>query len=259
MDPGWARDALTLLAGVSTGVLSGAFGVGGAVISTPAVRALGLSATLAVGTTLPSILPGALTGFVRYRRTDLIDWPAVRRTVPTGIFAAVGGAELAHVLPGAGHPLMIMTATLLLWSSVRLIRDTDHEPNAAQHQHHSLIAAGIGTLAGLLSGLLGIGGGVLMVPAFRQYLRMPIKRAVATSLICVGCFGLPGTVAHTLNHGIQWRFAILLTCAVIPGARLGSGLAMKASDHRLRTLFGVFVGVVAVVYLIFEITALVRV
>jgi uncharacterized membrane protein YfcA len=64
--PGLARDALTFLLGVVTGVLSAAFGVGGAIISTPGIRALGASATLAIGTTLPSILPSALTGTVRY-------------------------------------------------------------------------------------------------------------------------------------------------------------------------------------------------
>jgi uncharacterized membrane protein YfcA len=57
VDPGPLRDALTVLAGVATGVMSGAFGVGGAVISTPAIRVLGASAAVAVVTTLPSIIP----------------------------------------------------------------------------------------------------------------------------------------------------------------------------------------------------------
>ena len=74
MDAGVVRDALTLVAGVATGVMSGAFGVGGAVISTPAIRALGCTAALAVGTTLPSILPGAVTGSWRYRQGELIQW-----------------------------------------------------------------------------------------------------------------------------------------------------------------------------------------
>ena len=62
MDPGPLRDVLTVAAGVATGVLSGLFGVGGAVISTPAIRALGASAAVAVGTTLPAIIPGAISG-----------------------------------------------------------------------------------------------------------------------------------------------------------------------------------------------------
>ena len=105
MDPGPLRDGLTVLAGVATGMMSGAFGVGGAVISTPAIRLLGASAAVAVGTTLPSIVPGG-----DQRRRPLPAAGAHRlalvggRRCPRGILAAVAGAELAHVLPGGGHP-----------------------------------------------------------------------------------------------------------------------------------------------------------
>ena len=59
VDPGLLRDALTIGLGLLTGIMSGLFGVGGAVISTPGIRALGATPLLAVGTTLPSIIPGA--------------------------------------------------------------------------------------------------------------------------------------------------------------------------------------------------------
>ena len=91
MDPGPLRDGLTVVAGVATGMMSGAFGVGGAVISTPAIRLLGASAAVAVGTTLPSIVPGAVSGAARYQPQGLVDWPLVAATVPTGIVAAVVG------------------------------------------------------------------------------------------------------------------------------------------------------------------------
>src|SRR5262245_32652084 len=171
--------------------MSGAFGVGGAVISTPAIRLLGASAAVAVGTTLPSIVPGAVSGAARYQPQGLIDWSLVTATVPAGIVAAVAGAELAHVLPGGGHPLMVMTALLLLWSAVRLIRDAPSRPRsrppvAPTGTRRLVLTGGIGGAAGLLSGLLGIGGGVLMVPGFQGLLAVPIKRAIATSLVCVG-------------------------------------------------------------------------
>ena len=256
MDPGPVRDLLTVLGGVLTGTMSGAFGVGGAAVSTPAIRVLGCSAALAVGTTLPSILPGAATGWMRYRIENLIDWHIVRLTVPVGIVAAIGGAELAHVLPGSGHPLMIITAVLLVWSAVRLITGSD----PIEEMHHTrrpvMGAAAIGALSGGMSGLLGIGGGIVLIPAFTSVLGLPIKRAVATSLVCVGLYAVPGTLTHTLNHGIDWRFAIGLTIGVIPGARLGSVLAMRAGDRRLRLTFGVFLAVIAVIYAGGELRAL---
>src|SRR5439155_1714761 len=124
MDPGPLRDALTPGVGLLTGVLSAAFGVGGAVLSTPGIRTLGAS-------------PFAC--------------------------AAVGGA------------------------------------------------------AGGLSGLLGVGGGIVMVPGFTEVHGMPIKRAIATSLACVGVFAVPGTITHAALGDIDWRFALLLAVAVVPG------------------------------------------
>jgi uncharacterized protein len=261
VDPGPLRDGLTLLAGMATGMMSGAFGVGGAVISTPAIRLLGASAAVAVGTTLPSIIPGAVSGAGRYQPRGLIDWALVRATVPTGIVAAVAGAELAHVLPGNGHPLMVMTALVLLWSAVRLIRDPPSRPRsrpvvAPTGRRRLVTTGGIGAAAGLLSGLLGIGGGVLMVPGFQGLLGVPIKRAIATSLVCVGCFAVPGTITHTLNGSIDWRFAFWLAVGVIPGAALGAVLAIRADDRRLRVAFGSFLIVVAVLYGVGELAAL---
>lgn len=255
MDPGPLRDVLTGVAGVATGVMSGIFGVGGAVLSTPAIRALGCSAAMAVGTTLPSVFPGAVTGFLRYRTQGLIDWRVVARAVPAGAVAAVLGSIVAHVLPGDGHPLMIITAVLLLVSSVSLIRERERPPApaAAPTRRHrlssaSLWAAAVGLIAGGLSGLLGIGGGVVMVPLFRSRLRLPMRRAIGTSLVCVGIMAIPGTVTHSVNGDIDWRYALWLTVGVVPGARLGAALALRTGERRLRLLFGWFLLVIALYY-----------
>jgi uncharacterized protein len=258
MDAGWLRDVLTAVAGVITGITSGAFGVGGAVVSTPAIRLLGCSAALAVGTTLPSIIPGALTGVNRYRSTDLIN-RRVAIAASLGTPFSIVGARLAKVLPGDGHPLMIATAALLLFSAYTLIRGTAQpEPVAGEHlRNATAIAATIGAGAATMSGLLGIGGGVMMVPAFRKWLGMPIKSAVATSLACVAAFAIPGTVTHAVQGGIDWRFALWLTVGVIPGAMLGSHVALRTSDARLRRAFGLFLAATAVIYGAGEISALV--
>jgi uncharacterized membrane protein YfcA len=122
MDPGPLKDVLTVLVGVGTGVLSASFGVGGAVVSTPAIRALGVAALLAVGTTLPSIFPSAITGTARYVKEDLILWRVVAITAPAGILSAVAGAELAPHVPGNGHLLMVLTALLLAYTAIRMAK-----------------------------------------------------------------------------------------------------------------------------------------
>ena len=113
-----------------------------------------------------------------------------------------------------------------------------------------------GVCAGGLSGLLGLGGGIIMVPLFRRWLGLPIKNAVATSLICVGCFAVPGTITHALEGGIDWRFALWLTVGVVVGAPFGSKTALKMSDKKLQRVFGLFLAAVAVVYGVGELLAL---
>jgi uncharacterized protein len=266
VDPGPLRDVLTGILGFFTGVLSGAFGVGGAVLSTPGIRALGVAPIVAVGTTLPSIFPSAATGAWRYHREGLIDRTAVLLTIPTGLVASVVGALLSEQIPGGGHVLMLFTAGLLLFTAVRMARppaapaaaETDVEV-APDHEsgHRSRPAfALVGVVAGLLSGLLGIGGGVVMVPGFSQIAGLSIKSAVATSLVCVAAFAIPGTITHALLGNIDWRVALILTVAVIPGARVGAALALRASDVGLRRAVAVFLGVIAVIYAVGELVSL---
>jgi uncharacterized membrane protein YfcA len=241
--------------------MSGTFGVGGAVISTPAIRALGCSAALAVGTTLPSILPGAITGSWRYRHGELIQWKVVAFTAPSGIVAAIFGAWVSPRIPGDGHLLMVLTALLLMWSSINMIRNVAppklpeqidlmkaQEAKTNFRSSKGFSATLTGLIAGALSGLLGVGGGIIMVPLFRRWLALPIKNAVATSLICVGCFAVPGTITHSIEGGIDWRFAIWLTIGVVVGAPFGSKMALKMSDKKLQRVFGLFLAAVAVVY-----------
>src|SRR5258706_5921395 len=260
MGAGPLRDALTLLLGLATGVLSGAFGIGGAVISAPGIRLLGASATLAIGSTLPSVLPSSIAGPLRYHPEKLVEWKAVEWVVPPGIIASIGGALLTDVLPGNGHPLQIATAFLLGLNAVRLMRPTEASASVAhvggRPKRPRLLM--IGLLPGALSGLLGIGGGVVMVPAFTHWAGMSLKRAIGTSLACVGLFAIPGTITHAAIGNIDWHFALLLSVAVVPGARIGSSFAVKATDTRLRTSVGLFLALVATAFAIGETIALVR-
>src|SRR5258706_11254785 len=113
MGAGPLRDALTLLLGLATGVLSGAFGIGGAVISTPGIRLLGASATLAIGSTLPSVLPSSIAGTLRYHHEKLVEGKAVEWVVPPGIIASIGGDLLIPGDPRKRHPPHIAPGLLV--------------------------------------------------------------------------------------------------------------------------------------------------
>lgn len=264
MDPGPVRDGLTLGLGVVTGILSASFGVGGAVVSTPGLRLLGASAIVSVGTTLPSILPSALAGTARYAREGLVDWRVVASIAPVASVAAVAGSLSSHAVPGEGRWLMLLTAAILLVTAWRL-RD-EGRTNGEQHHRPTGPRSGgsrtkqvsVGAGAGLLSGLLGIGGGAVLVPGLTQVMGMPIKEAISTSLACVGLIAIPATVTHAFLDGIDWRMALWLAVGVVPGARIGAAAAIRTDDRRLRLAVAAGLGLLGVAYAAGEIRALVR-
>jgi uncharacterized membrane protein YfcA len=107
-----------------------------------------------------------------------------------------------------------------------------------------------------MAGLLGVGGGVLLVPAYTALLRMPPKRAVATSLVAVAMFSVPAMATHAWLGHINWTFALLLVVGVVPGAQLGAHLTLHGSEERLRLLMGLFFSVLAIGYGASELLAL---
>jgi uncharacterized membrane protein YfcA len=263
-----------VIVGFASGVLSGMFGVGGAVLTTPGIRLLGATPIEAVGSTLPAILPGALSGAWHYRRAGLIDNQVALISGCTGVGFAIAGAELSDHLNA--HYLMIFTAGLLLYSGLRHMRAhlaasvRVEVPAAApavgeaftageetERARFSPVAvAAVGAASGALAGLLGVGGGLLLIPGYTFFLRMPAKRAVATSLVAVAMFSVPAMITHALLGHINWTFALLLTAGVVPGAQLGAKITLTGSETRLRVLMGLFFTVLAVVYGAAEIAAL---
>jgi len=254
--------------GVGSGVLAGMFGIGGAVVSTPAVRVLGASPIEAVGTTVPAIIPGAIVGVWRYHRAGLVDWRVGLWCGAAGSVTAVAGAVLADRI---AEPRLLMVATAVLmgisgWSVARsgrsgrlgmaVRRALGRTPVAAPTGQPVALLLALGAVAGLVAGLLGVGGGIILLPAFTVILGFEVRRAVPASLVAVAMFSVPALVTHAINGHIVWPLALALTVGVIPGARLGSRLTVGASEGTVRFAFGVVIGVLAVVYGVTELLGL---
>jgi uncharacterized membrane protein YfcA len=94
-----------------------------------------------------------------------------------------------------------------------------------------------------------------MVPAFTGWIRLPIKEALGTSLACVAVLAIPGTITHTLLGNIDWLYALPLCVGIVPGARLGSALAIRSSERSLRLIVGTALGTIAAIYLVGEVLA----
>ncbi|MEO7557254.1 MAG: sulfite exporter TauE/SafE family protein [Acidimicrobiales bacterium] len=261
-----------IVVGFLSGVLSGMFGIGGGALTTPGIRLLGATPIEAVGSTIPAILPGSLSGAWRYRRAGLIDWrvAAICGAVGSGM-AVAGGLLSDHV---NAHYLMLLTAALLLWSGIKTLRSVrapltvpvpgvddgeitrDADLEGPEMEPGTVAVAAVGALSGLLAGLLGVGGGVVMVPAFTTLLHVSPKRAVATSLVAVAVFSIPAVVTHAALGHIHWGFALCLLVGVVPGAQLGAHLTIGGSERRLRLLMGIFFTVLALGYGLAELRSL---
>ncbi len=234
--------------GLLSGALSGAFGIGGGIITTPAIRLLmGAPALIAVGTPLPVIVPGALTGALSYRKEGLIDVRAGLLIALGGIPFTVVGAWLTSVL--GGTVVLVGTAALIIWAATdMLLQAMGHvpkSPESGSHASHEALypkpswwaCVSIGALTGLYSGFLGLGGGFVIVPLLTRWMRMPIKIAIGTSLLTVAVLAVPGTISHHVLGHIDWRIALGLVLGVVPGAALGARLSMRSADRTIRIAF----------------------
>lgn len=111
-----------------------------------------------------------------------------------------------------------------------------------------LICTAIGLFAGTMSGLLGVGGGVILVPAFMRLLGMPIHQAIAASLCVIIATASVGSWKHyQLGHlPIQsWKIILVVSTLSVVGSYLGAALTGKLSDRGLRLIFAVFLLIVA--------------
>ena len=279
--PDWWVYVLTFFVGVGAGILSALLGVGGAVVTTPAIRVLGATPILAVGSTVPAILPAAISGTWRYAKAGLVDWRAALGLGISGAVFAIGGAMTSSLIDG--RILMLLTAALMFWSGISVVRggrgsadsspDPSPDPSAVSEASpasdaspvseaspdsdtepkHSLPLIGsLGAVSGFVAGLLGVGGGIIMVPVLTGPLKIPMKSAVASSLVAVAIFSIPALITHIILGHVDWAFALPLMLGVVPGAQIGARITIGSSDRSIRLLFGALIIVLALVYGISE-------
>ena len=235
-----AEAVLTVLVGLAAGVLSGLFGVGGGIVMTPGLTALGgVPPIVAVATPLPVILPTAAVGAFTYHRAGEVDMRAAAWISLTGAAASAVGALLTEAvnarLAVGGHrraPGVAVDPDPAREVASRTRSKSDRSTPGRSRWSASR--------AGLLSGLLGIGGGTVIVPALAGMLGVPLKRALGTSLVAVVVLVIPGTIVHAVLGNIDWAAALFLVIGSLPGARLGATIALGTKERTLRLMVGSF-------------------
>ena len=179
------RTGRVVLVGLVAGFLSGLFGVGGGILIVPAlVLLLGFAQRLAHGTSLAAVLPIAIASLTSYALEDKVDWKVGALLAVGAVAGAVIGTHILHRLP---HDALAITfAVLLVATAVRLL--FDHSDAGGRGDLHPLTIASlivVGLITGVLAGVLGVGGGIFVVPAMVVGYGIPAAVAKGTSLAMI--------------------------------------------------------------------------
>jgi uncharacterized protein len=234
-----ARGPLLKLAlvGLAAGFLSGLFGVGGGLLIVPGlVLVLGMGQRLAHGTSLAAIVPIAISGVIGFALEDAVDWPVAAALVIGSAVGAVIGTRLLHVLPA--KVLAYTFVVLLLATSVRLI--FDRSDAAGRGDIDVAMVAGLiflGVLAGTLAGLLGVGGGIIMVPAMVLLYGIPAAVAKGTSLAVIIPTALVATTRNLRVGNVDLRAATVVGLSGVVSSYLASKISIGLDENLSNALF----------------------
>ncbi len=260
------------LAGIFVGVMSGLLGVGGGTIMVPIFRlAFGMSPLASTATSLFAIIPTSISGVASHMHA--------KTCIPKlGVALGVGGALtspvgvwLASISPD--WAVILVAALVIGFSAYKMFRKALKAPSAgkagagagaagkalaavpdqpALTRKQYLQGAGIGLVAGLASGYVGVGGGFIMVPMMLAILSIPMTLASGTSLIAIMILAIPGVIEQGILGNIDYLAGIAVVVGTIPGAVIGARLIRVIPERQLRFLFGCFLLVAAVMLMLNE-------
>lgn len=243
--PWWRALAL----GTMAGVLAGLFGVGGGIVLVPGLVWLArLPQHQAHATSLAAIIvtaPAALTPFVA---EGAVSWPAAAALAVGALFGAVGGAHVMRQIPAAG--LRRLFGALMLVVAVRLVL-----PGGAESAVDGAVSLGwaavaglaaTGVITGLLSGLMGVGGGVVMVPAMVVGFGFGQHLSQGTSLAVIIPTALVGAWRHTRNSYTRWRLGLTVGAGGVAGGFAGGTVAQLVPADLLQAAFSVLLAIAGI-------------
>ena len=231
--------ALAALVGVSLGLL----GAGGSILAVPIlVYVVGMPAKSAIAVSLLVVGATSAFGAVQHWRAGNIE---LRTAAVFGALSMAGsyaGGRIAVFLSETFQ--LTLFAAVMLAAAVSMLRSRREDPAAFHEVRLSLLAAAA-LATGSLTGVVGVGGGFLIVPALVLFSGVPIKRAVGTSLLVIALNSASGFVAHAGHVNIDWSYTATFTAIAIAGVFFGSAAVPFASQRALKRSFALLLVAVA--------------
>lgn len=226
--------------GLIIGLTSGMFGVGGSLITTPLLKIIfNIPDIIAIASPLPVTIPTAIAGGISYQKSGLTNYKIAAGSIIGGMPASILGAYCTKFING--NLLLLLTGLLIIITGFRLLKkESSLIINLPKSSYIFLISVIIGVLAGFTSGLLAVGGGIILIPVYILVLGLTIQEAAATSLFCISFFAIPGTIVHWHLHHINWLIVLYLSIGTIPASYLGAKIALKIKSEQLKFMFSIF-------------------
>ena len=243
---------LAMLVGLSLGLMGG----GGSIMTVPIfVYVLGYDPKLAIAMSLPVVGVTSLVGAFGHWKAGNVNLKAAVSFGVVAMIGAFGGARLASFLNGEVQ--LSLLAIVMLLASVLMFRSARRSPSSATTaSDSSSIATGhmidttrtmplplllpVALSVGVLTGLVGIGGGFLVVPALVLLARAPMKQAVGTSLLVIAMNSASGFAGYIGHVTVPWEFMAAFTACAVAGILAGAYLVRFISQRMLKQSFAVF-------------------
>ncbi len=242
---------LFLLIGISLGLIGG----GGSILSVPIlVYVLGFEEKTAIATSLLVITVTSAAAAAQHARAGNVRWRVVLVFSAAGMAGAFAGGHLARFVPGA--VLLILFAGIMLAAAVAMWRSASSargsSQSEAQPQLLPFVVLRHGFAVGLLTGLVGAGGGFLIVPTLALLFRLPMHQAIGSSLVVIALKSVAGFLGYLSHVQVDFQFVALDSACAMAGSILGARLGAGLSGNALRRGFAVFVFIMALAILYVE-------
>jgi len=254
------------IASVVIGISLGLIGGGGSILTVPVlVYLLGVEPVLATAyslfivgaTSLVGVFPKYKHGLVNLKTAIIFGIPSIAAVFATRKFLVpliphhifnIGNLEITKPLF-----IMVLFAILMVFASYSMIKNSVKENNepALQHFNYPMIILE-GIVVGMLTGIVGAGGGFLIIPALVLFSKLPMKMAVGTSLLIIAAKSLIGFTGDLSHYKMDWQLLLIVTSAAIAGIFIGSAINKKIAGEKLKKWFGWFVLIMGIYIIIKE-------
>ncbi len=264
---------LILGMGGAVGLLSGMFGVGGGFLMTPLLIFIGIPPAVAVATEANQITAASVSGVLAHMRRGNVDFKMGTVLLVGGIAGSALGTWIFTVLKSMGQVDLLISLSYVVFLGVigslmfvesinALIKSKKGNVRRKKlHQHYwihglpfkmrfrksklyisALMPLGIGAVVGILSAIMGVGGGFVMVPAMIYLLGMPTTVVIGTSLFQIIFVTANVTLLHSINtQTVDVMLAMLLMSSAVVGAQIGTRIGTKMKGEQLRSLLALMV------------------